>query len=436
MGHSVGNDASTGNGRSALKPAKPFEIPKQLVVDAYRRIKANKGSPGIDDQSIQDFESDLKNNLYKLWNRLSSGSYHPPAVKRVYIAKTDGKQRPLGIPTVSDRIAQMVVKLLIEPELEPHFHPDSYGYRPGKSAHQALKKTEERSRKRAWVLDMDIKGFFDNLDHGLMMRAVEKHVSLPWARLYIQRWLKAPVQYSDGRQEARHRGTPQGGVISPLLANLYLHYTFDKWMERHHPRITFERYADDIVCHCIHQAESEMLKAQLERRFAECGLTLHPEKTKVVYCKSERRRGSCPIVSFDFLGYTFKPRWIRNRHGKRGVYFMASISQKAAKHIRMQIRRLPWSYWQWCGIEQISHHCQNRLRGWINYFKLFGESDIRNVLFYFDKCLRRWAKRKYKAMKTVIQAVSYVNSLRNKSKGLFAHWRCNQSNKGWMAGAV
>jgi RNA-directed DNA polymerase len=418
-----------------MSQTKPFEIPKGLVVEAYRRVKANKGCAGVDDQSIYDFDQDLKSNLYKLWNRLSSGSYHPPPVKRVYIAKADGKQRPLGIPTISDRIAQMVVKLVIEPELESHFHPDSYGYRPGKSAHQALTRTLDRSRKRAWVLDMDIKGFFDNLDHRLMMRAINKHVSERWARLYIYRWLTAQVQHPDGTLEARHQGTPQGGVISPLLANLYLHYTFDLWMERNHPSIPFERYADDIVCHCNHQLECEQLKAILETRFERCGLQLHPEKTKIVYCKSHRRRGRYPVISFDFLGYRFRPKIIRNRHGKHEVYFMAGISPKAASNIRDQIRRLPWRAWQWCEVNDISQRCRDRQRGWINYFKLFGESEIRNVLFYFDKCLRRWAKLKYKAMKTVSQAASYVNSLRKNAQQLFPSWQCG-TNKGWMVRAV
>ncbi len=418
-----------------MSQTKSFAIPKRLIVEAYRRVKANKGSAGVDEQSLTDFEQDLSNNLYKLWNRLSSGSYHPPPVKRVYIAKADGKQRPLGIPTVSDRIAQMVVKQMIEPELERHFHPDSYGYRSGKSAHQALSQTLERSRKRAWVLDMDIKGFFDNLNHRLMMRAVKKHVPERWIRRYIYRWLTAAVQHPDGTLEVRHQGTPQGGVISPLLANLYLHYTFDLWMKRHHPRITFERYADDIVCHCNHQMECEQLKAELENRFESCGLQLHPEKTKMVYCKSHCRRGGYPVTNFDFLSYRFQPRLIRNRSGKYVVYFMAGISPSAATNIREKIRRLPWRAWQWCDIENISHQCQAQLRGWISYFKLFGESDIRNVLFYFDKCLRRWAKMKYKAMKTVRQAANYVNGLRRKASHLFASWQWG-AEKDWMARAV
>ena len=421
MGHPVCCIESTGDGKNLMDQTKPFAIPQSLIYEAYRRVKANKGSAGVDGQSIYDFERNLKGNLYKLWNRLSSGSYHPPAVKRVFIAKADGNKRPLGIPTVSDRIAQMTVKLLIEPDLESHFHPDSYGYRPGKSAHQALSNTLERSRKHAWVLDMDIKGFFDNLDHELVMKAVNHHVSQSWARLYIQRWLTASVLHPDGTLETKDKGTPQGGVISPLLANLFLHYTFDHWMERNHPRIKFERYADDIVCHCNHREECEQLKVELEQRFANCGLQLHPEKTKIVYCKGYCRRGKYARVSFDFLGYRFKPRLLRNRHGRHEVYFMAGISPKAASNLREQIRKLPWLAWQNMSVEEISMHCQNRLMGWMNYFKLFGESEIRNVLFYFDKCLRRWMMRKKKC-KTVMQGARGVNNIRRTAKHLFAHW--------------
>ncbi|WP_419653649.1 group II intron reverse transcriptase/maturase, partial [Thiolapillus sp.] len=229
----------------------------------------------MDEQTLEMFEQNLKGNLYKLWNRMSSGSYFPQAVKRVEIPEADGGIRPLGIPTVSDRIAQMAVKLQIEGELEQHFHPDSYGYRPNKSAHQAVAQVKARCWKRAWVLDMDIKGFFDAIDHALLMRAVEKHVKEDWQRLYIKRWLRASVQHKDGHIEAREQGTPQGGVISPLLANLFLHYAFDHWVERHWKGVQFERYADDIVCHCKTEQEAIALQSTLNKRFSECGLTLH-----------------------------------------------------------------------------------------------------------------------------------------------------------------
>jgi RNA-directed DNA polymerase len=275
-------EGSTSNGRNLLDRAKPFEIPKREVWEAYKWVRANKGAAGVDGQSIEDFEADLSNNLYKLWNRMSSGSYHPPPVRRVDIPKGDDRTRPLGIPTVADRVAQTVVKRFLEPLVEPHFHDDSYGYRPNKSALEAVGRARQRCWRHPWVLDLDIKAFFDSIDSILLMRAVRKHTDCRWVLLYIERWLKAPEQMEDGSIVARERGTPQGGVISPLLANLFLHYAFDQWMRRNRPVIPFERYADDVICHCRSEEQARNLRALLERRFAECGLTLHPEKTKIV----------------------------------------------------------------------------------------------------------------------------------------------------------
>jgi RNA-directed DNA polymerase len=291
--------------------AKPFDIPKRVVWEAYQRVRANRGAAGVDDQSIEAFDRDVKNNLFKLWNRLSSGSYFPPPVKRVAIKKRQGGSRPLGIPTVSDRIAQGVVKAYLEPELERHFHPDSYGYRPGKSALEAVGMARQRCWRHDWVLDLDIQAFFDTIPHDLLLRAVRKHTDCAWALLYIERWLTAPVQLEDGALEPRERGTPQGSVISPLLANLFLHYVFDRWMAKHHPEIPFERYADDAVCHCSSERQAQKLQAELEQRFAECGLTLHPGKTQIVYCKDNLRRGCHSNQKFDFLGYS-----VLQRHGK------------------------------------------------------------------------------------------------------------------------
>ena len=252
-----------------MDKAKSWSIPKLYVWDAYKRVKANRGAAGVDDQTIEEFERDLANNLYKLWNRMSSGSYFPPPVKRVNIEKRGGGLRPLGIPTVSDRIAQAVVKGYLEPELEKHFHPDSYGYRPGKSALDAVGVARQRCWRYAWVLDLDIKSYFDSISHELLLRAVRKHTDCPWVLLYIERWLKAPVQLEDGTLEPRERGTPQGLVISPLLSNLFLHYTFDRWMARNYPDIPFERFADDALCHCVNEAQAKALKEALEKRFVE-----------------------------------------------------------------------------------------------------------------------------------------------------------------------
>ncbi len=376
----------------------------------------------MDEQTLEMFEQNLKGNLYKLWNRMSSGSYFPQAVKRVEIPEADGGIRPLGIPTVSDRIAQMAVKLQIEGELEQHFHPDSYGYRPNKSAHQAVAQVKARCWKRAWVLDMDIKGFFDAIDHALLMRAVEKHVKEDWQRLYIKRWLRASVQHKDGHIEAREQGTPQSGVISPLLANLFLHYAFDHWVERHWKGVQFERYADDIVCHCKTEQEAIALQSTLNKRFSECGLTLHPEKTKIVYCKSWINKAEYERVSFDFLGFTFRPRLVKTRKGPYRVCFLPAISQKAAKRIRSSINEWPWQKWQQCDIAVIIRYSRNKLRGWMNYYGEQGKAEIANILFHFDKKLSRWALRKYKKVRTLIQAAKRVNAFRRRNRHLLAHW--------------
>jgi group II intron reverse transcriptase/maturase len=325
---------------TAMDRAKPFCIAKLDVWKAYKQVKANRGAAGVDGQSIEDFDEDLSKNLYRIWNRMSSGSYFPPPVRRVDIPKGDsGGTRPLGIPTVSDRIAQMVVKRHLEPILEPVFHRDSYGYRPGKSAHDALVKARQRCWASDWVLDIDIKGFFDEIDWDLLMRAVRRHTDCPWVLLYLERWLRAPVSMPDGTLVDRQRGTPQGAVVSPVLANLFLHYAFDHWMQREYPSIPFERYADDAICHCATEAQALELLRALERRFAECQLRLHPQKTKIVYCKDANRPGEYPERSFDFLGYTFRSRMAVGRGRKRFVSFIPAVSDKAAKRMRQEVRK-------------------------------------------------------------------------------------------------
>jgi len=413
--------------------AKPFDIPKREVWEAYKRVRANQGAAGVDGQSIADFEADLSNNLYKLWNRLGSGSYFPPPVRRVEIPKDDGRTRPLGIPTVADRVAQMVVKRYLEPLVEPHFHNDSYGYRPGKSALDAVGMARQRCWRYAWVLDLDIKSFFDEIDRGLLMRAVRQHTDCRWVLLYLDRWLRAPVQMADGSLIGRERGTPQGGVVSPLLANLFLHYAFDRWMRRNYRHIPFERYADDAICHCQSEAQAQMLRASLERRFAECGLTLHPEKTHIVYCKDDDRRGDYPAQKFDFLGYTFRPRLSRRGRGTFGVLFSPAASDKALKAIRQTVRR--WSLHERSdkSLNDLARMFNAHIRGWINYYGRYYKSALYPTLRHIDRILARWAHRKFKSLRRHRRRTAqWLARVARRPPRLFAHWGLLQGRGGTM----
>lgn len=407
-----------------MSKAKPFAISKWSVWEAYKRVKANRGAAGVDDQSIEEFEKDLRNNLYKLWNRMSSGSYLPPPVKRVEIEKRGGGMRPLGIPTVADRIAQAVVKGYLEPMVEPHFHKDSYGYRPGKSALEALGVTRKRCWRYDWVVDIDIKAFFDTIDHDLLMRAVRKHTDSRWVLLYTERWLKAPVQMTDGTLQSRGKGTPQGSVISPLLANLFLHYAFDRWMEEYYPSIPFERFADDIVCHCRSEAQARWLRSRLECRFAECGLELHPQKTRTVYCKDDNRRGSYPNEKFDFLGYTFRPRRAKNHRGEYFVGFLPAASNGAHKSMRQTMRS--WRLHRRSGqtLDDFARMTNPILVGWIKYYGHFYKSSLYPIFRHLDYIMVRWARRKYKRLRgSQRRARWWLRGVRSRQPSLFAHWR-------------
>src|ERR1035437_4664760 len=351
-----------------MAEGKPFSISKWAVHGAWTKVRANRGAAGVDGVSIEAFERKLKDNLYKLWNRMSSGSYFPPPVKRVMIPKADGKERPLGIPTVADRVAQMVVKRYLEPKVEPLFHPDSHGYRPKKSALEAVGKCRQRCWRYDWIVDLDIKGFFDNIDHGLMMHAVRKHTDSPWMLLYIERWLKAPAEMDDGTLVPRDKGTPQGGVASPLLANIFLHHVFDMWMAGTFPGCPFERYADDIVIHCSTKDEALAVKAQVEERLRRCQLETHPDKTRIVYCRDSNRRGDHEHIQFDFLGYGFRPRAAQNRAGEVFTSFLPAISRKAASAVVTQVRG--WGIQRKSAEEltDLSRSFNQEIRGWVNYY--------------------------------------------------------------------
>jgi RNA-directed DNA polymerase len=419
-----------------MAEGKPFLISKWAVHGAWMKVRANHGAAGVDDVSIEEFEKKLKNNLYRIWNRMSSGSYFPPPVKRVMIPKADGKERPLGIPTVADRIAQMVVKRYLEPKVEPLFHPDSYGYRPRKSPLEAVGKCRERCWRYDWIVDLDIKGFFDNIDHGLMMHAVRKHTDSPWMLLYIERWLKAPAEMDDGTLVPRDRGTPQGGVASPLLANIFLHHVFDMWMAGEFPGCPFERFADDIVIHCSTRDEALAVKAAVEERLRKCKLEAHPEKTRIVYCRDSNRRedheqgpqSRCFAigvpVQFDFLGYGFRPREAKNRWGKLFTSFLPGISRKAAKAIVTEVRGWGLQRKSHAELADLSRMYNVKIRGWVNYYGRYYPTALQRIFRHLNGRLVRWAQRKYKRFRTHEgRAWHWLQRVKRVQPELFAHWQ-------------
>jgi RNA-directed DNA polymerase len=407
-----------------MNTAKSHCISKLVVWEAYERVKANKGAAGVDEESIREFEKNLKDNLYKIWNRMSSGSYFPPPVKVVEIPKSDGKMRKLGIPTVSDRIAQMIVKIYLEPVIDPCFHPDSYGYRPGKSAIEAVGTARIRCWRYNYVVDLDIKGFFDNLDHELMMKALKRHTESKWILLYIERWLKAPEQNADGTLTQRTRGTPQGGVISPLIANLFLHYAFDEWMRRKYPQNPFERYADDGVVHCKTEAEANELRKAISERLAQCKLELHPEKTKIVYCKDDDRKKRHPNEKFDFLGYTFRARRSKNRRGKFFINFTPAVSDKAKKKIADTMRSWKMHLRSDKALKDLSRMFNPIIRGWINYYGKYYKSELYSLFNMANRTLAKWATRKYKKLRRhKRRAMHWLGKVAMREPNLFAHWK-------------
>jgi RNA-directed DNA polymerase len=404
--------------------SKGVPITKDMVKAAYRKVRSNQGAAGVDRESLETFRQNELNNLYVLWNRLSSGSYFPKPVRSVMIPKGDGKKRELGIPTVSDRIAQQVIKDYLEPRLEAIFLGQSYGYRPSKSAHQAVTTVIENVRNYSWVVDLDIKSFFDEVDHELLMKAVERHVPEDWVKMYIRRWLESPVLKPDGALQAKNgRGTPQGGVISPLLANLFLHYAMDKWLIKEYPRIAFVRYADDIILHCHTEGQARDILEALKERLAACKLRHNEEKTKVVYCENyQRKKRKDYGKKFDFLGFTFKPRSVESKFGGRFLGYDCSISQKAQSRIIRSWRERDWLSKQF-SLQDIANEINVQMKGIISYYGKFNRWRLGRLYMHLGFRLAKWALKKYKRFNgRYSRAFNWLADLKKNYPNLFYHW--------------
>jgi RNA-directed DNA polymerase len=403
---------------------KPFDIPKQQVWEAYRRVAANKGAPGVDGQTLDEFESDLKGNLYKIWNRMSSGSYFPPPVKGVEIPKPHGGGvRLLGVPTIADRIAQTVVAMHLGERAEPRFHPDSYGYRPKKAAWDAVGVCRQRCWKKDWVIDLDVQKFFDTVPWDLIVKAVEAVTDTAWVLLYVKRWLAAPLQSPDGTLVERDKGTPQGSAVSPILANLFMHFAFDSWMVRNYPGCPWERYADDAVVHCVSKRQAEQVLAAIAERMGEVGLRLHPDKTRIVYCKDGKRRGDYEHTSFTFLGFTFRGRKARNKNGEYFTSFLPAMSTEALKAKSTELRAMRIHRRTTLSLDDLARWLNPIVAGWMNYYGRFYRSAMSPLLQRVSSYLRRWAGKKYRRLRSFKRFKRWWVGLIERQPDLFAQWK-------------
>ena len=402
---------------------KPFDIPKQQVWEAYRRVAANKGAPGVDGMTLDQFESDLRNNLFKIWNRMSSGSYFPPPVRGVEIPKPHGGGvRLLGVPTIADRVAQTVVAMHLGERAEPRFHPDSYGYRPEKAAWDAVEVCRQRCWKKDWVIDLDVQKFFDTVPWDLIVKAVQAVCDTAWVLLYVKRWLAAPLQLPDGTVVERDKGTPQGSAVSPILANLFMHYAFDSWMVRNYPDCPWERYADDAVVHCANKEQAEQVLAAIAKRMEEVGLRLHPDKTRIIYCKDGQRRKKYEHTSFTFLGFTFRPREAKSRHGTYFISFLPAMSTEALKAKSSELRAMRIHRRTTLTLDDLARWLNPIVAGWMNYYGRFYRSAMAPLLQRVNSYLRRWAGKKYRKLRTLRRFKLWWTGLIARQPALFAQW--------------
>jgi RNA-directed DNA polymerase len=401
---------------------KPFDIPKRLVWKAWEKVRANKGATGVDAVAIGQFEEDLQGNLYKIWNRMSSGCYFPPPVRAVEIPKPQGGIRTLGVPTVGDRVAQTVVAMVLEEKVEPIFHPDSYGYRPNRGALDAVGTCRRRCWKYDWVIDLDIKAFFDSVPWDLMLKAPGSVCDLSWVLLYVKRWLAAPLKRPDGTVQARTTGTPQGSAVSPVLANLFMHFACDTWLRREFPDTAFERYADDAVIHCRSLEEAKAVLAALDARMNQVGLQLHPDKTRIVYCKDANRKGSYEHEGFTFLGYDFRERTV---DGPRGLFrsFSPAVSAKALKRMGEMVRS--WRLHRWVRGEarDLAEAVNPIVAGWMAYYGAYNRSALYPLLSRINAYLVRWLRGKYRRLRRswARTEATWWDGVERFPR-LFAHW--------------
>lgn len=407
-----------------LQNGKTVPVSKAMVWDAFKRIK-NKGRvQEIGAKSLKKYEEELKSNLYKLWNRMASGSYFPPPVEEVKIPKTGGGERKLGVSPLSDKVGQMVIKQAIEARLEAVFVENSYGYRPGKGAHQALETVRKNCHQHGWVIDVDIKGYFDNIDHGLLLKALSRHVEEKWILMYVRRWLEVPVKQSDGQlTERRGKGVAQGGIISPMLANLFLHYALDKWLTKDYPQVKFVRYADDVIIHVNSEQEAQRLLQSIRTRLKACKLSLNEQKTRIVYCKSYNRREEYPVVSFDFLGYSFQPRSKYHTIYKGGIGFSPAISQRSRSQIYEVLKTMELHKRTERRLEQLASELNPKLLGWIHYYGRYKKYKLREVFWHLDMRLVKWLVKKYKRLQgSMKRGWARLREIYKQMPTLFAHW--------------